>query len=322
MICVPMFITLTGYLMSDKKINNKYYIGIIKIIVTYILCSIIYLFFSKYYLNDEVGFKTFVLNILSYKGLPNAWYIEMYIGLFILIPFLNIICNNIKNKKHFKLLLFSLLFLISFPGLLNIYEFDTLGWWKQPSIDNNYVKIFPSWWSSFYPLLYYFMGAYLKKYSTESKIKILSNVTILIFVALINGLFSYYRSYNSQFVFGTWNSHDSLFVFIQTFIVFNILLKLKINIKSKKGVKILQLISNSCFGAYLISCVFDYIIYSKIIEKVPIITDRFKYIYVVFIIFILSILSSILIEQIRVFLFYLYNLFSIKLSIFRGKKER
>ena len=48
MICVPMFITLTGYLMSDKKINNKYYIGIIKIIVTYILCSIIYLFFSKY----------------------------------------------------------------------------------------------------------------------------------------------------------------------------------------------------------------------------------------------------------------------------------
>lgn len=305
MICVPMFITLTGYLMCNKKLSCRYYKGIIKIIVTYVLCSIVYLFFLKYYSKESISFSMLVVNILSYRGVPNAWYVEMYIGLFIFIPFLNMICNSIEEKKHFKLLLFTLLFLISFPGLLNIYKFDSISWWHQPSIDDGYVKIFPAWWTGFYPLLYYFAGAYIRKYSSELNIKLLPSLFFLSLVVLINGVFSYYRSYNSQFIWGGWNNYDSLFVFIQTFLVFNIILKFRLDIKSKRIIGLFKVLSDSCFGGYLLSYIFDFIIYARINQMASDAVGRFKYIPVVFIIFVLSLLSSILIERIRIILFYL-----------------
>ena len=35
-----------------------------------------------------------IIYIFNFTACPNAWYLEMYIGLFLLIPFLNIIYNN------------------------------------------------------------------------------------------------------------------------------------------------------------------------------------------------------------------------------------
>ena len=190
MICVPMFIILTGYLMNTKKISVKYYKGILKVIVTYILFLIIYIIFRKLYLGDNVGIFDLISNILSYIGLPNAWYVEMYIGLFMLIPFLNLICNNLENKKQFRLLLITLFLLVSVPGILNIYKFNDINWWIKPSLSDSYLKIFPSWWSAIYPILYYFLGAYIYKYKKEIKLKISHSIFLLILVVIINGLFS------------------------------------------------------------------------------------------------------------------------------------
>ena len=305
MICVPLFITLTGYLMCNKKLSKKYYKGIIKVIVTYVLCSIVYLFFKKYCMKEPVSLFNLFFDIIGYKGVPYAWYVEMYIGLFIMIPFLNLVCANIEKKKHFKLLLFTLLFLISFPGILNIYKFDSIDWWFQPSIDGNYFKIFPAWWSGCYPILYYFLGAYIRKYSTDLDIKILPSLFSLILIVLLNGIFSYYRSYNSQVMSGSWSNHDSFFVFVQTFLVFNIILKFKINVKSKRINGLIKVLSDSCYGGYLLSYIFDFLVYKKICVVSTDAVGRFKYIFVIFIIFILSLLSSIFIERIRIILFYL-----------------
>ena len=307
MICVPLFITLTGYLMNKKELSKKYYKSLIKILVTYLLCSIIYTLYAIFYLKLDIGPLTFLFNFLSFKGVPNAWYIEMYIGLFLLIPFLNLIINNLKDQKQFKVLLITLLLLITVPGIFNIYKFDCLKWWLQPSMDNNYVKLFPAWWSAFYPLLYYFLGAYIKKYSTEKNTSIFKSIIILIVVTILNGLFSYYRSYNSVFIFGPWSNHDSLFVFIETYIVFNLLLKINIKTESPKVNNLLKLLSDSVFGAYLISCVYDSAIYGFIIDKVPNVMDRFIYFPVFIISFILSIISAIIIEQIRLIIFKLFT---------------
>ena len=51
-ICVPMFITLTGYLKNKETISTGYYKKISKVLIIYLICSVIYAFFTKYYLNQ------------------------------------------------------------------------------------------------------------------------------------------------------------------------------------------------------------------------------------------------------------------------------
>ena len=41
MTCIPLFLMLTGYLMNKKKLNLKYFKGIIKTLTIYILAKIL-----------------------------------------------------------------------------------------------------------------------------------------------------------------------------------------------------------------------------------------------------------------------------------------
>ena len=102
MVCVPLFIILTGYLKNKKSLSKKYYLGIVKIIAIYLIVSIICLIFKRVYLLEEISFKTAIKQILNFSAAPYSWYVEMYIGLFLLIPFLNLIFNNLKNQKEAK----------------------------------------------------------------------------------------------------------------------------------------------------------------------------------------------------------------------------
>lgn len=40
MICVPLFLILTGFLMNKKVVSRKYYSGLKKTYITYVLASI------------------------------------------------------------------------------------------------------------------------------------------------------------------------------------------------------------------------------------------------------------------------------------------
>lgn len=298
MICVPLFITLTGYLMCNKKLCIDYYKRIVKILTTYLLCSIIYSIFIRYYLNSSFSFYDFFKDLLSYRGTPYAWYVEMYIGLFILIPFLNLIFNNLKSKNECQILLFSLIVLVSFPCMFNIYKIDEIGWWFNPASDSQYFKVFPSWWVSIYPLLYYFLGAYFRNYF--SKVKTKNIIMMLLFVVFISGLFSFYRSYSSAFVTGIWNEYYSLFTFILTFLVFSLILGFNFKIRSERVKYILKKLSDATFGAYLLSRIFDYIFYDKLCLIFPIIEDRFIYAPIIVVcIFFLSLLLSVVVNFIQ-----------------------
>ena len=267
MICVPMFITLTGYLMNKKELNLKYYKEIIKILVIYIICSIIYALYEKCYLNKNINIITFLENILNSRGTKYAWYIEMYIGLFLLIPFLNLIFNNLKDQEQAKMLLITLMILIGAPSLFNFLYFDYN--------ESSYIKIFPVWWMREYPLFYYFLGAYMSKYQIGLNEK--QNVILLIIAVVLTGCFEFCRCYKNTFIWGTWNDYQSLVTMIITFLVFNLLLKSKYKTKNNFERSTLQVISNACLGAYLISCIFDELYYAQLNSLVPLTQDRFVY---------------------------------------------
>ena len=296
-ISVPMFITLTGYLMNKKEISKKYYKGIIKVIVIYFMCSIVYSLFIKYYQQGEMNLGIFIKNLLSYSGTKYSWYIEMYIGLFLIIPFLNLVFNNLKSQRQAKLLIFTLVVIIGLPTLLNTFKLDSLEWWRQPSLDKTYTKILPTWWSAIYPIFYYYLGAYLRKYPI--KMSAILNFFLIIIWLIIDGAFNYYRSYGANYIWGTWNNYSSILVMITTFLIFNLLLK--INLKENKNVrdKIFKTISDACLGAYLLSCCFDIIFYAKLEELIPDVKERFIYApAIICLVFACSIIASMIINLI------------------------
>ena len=93
MICVPLFLITTGYLMKNKELNKKYYFGISRVLIIYLLNALMYIGYNILYLKEPVSIKFIASSILNFST-GYSWYIEMYIGLFLMIPFINLIYNN------------------------------------------------------------------------------------------------------------------------------------------------------------------------------------------------------------------------------------
>ena len=85
MVGVPLFMMLTGYLNIKKTPTKKYYKGMVRVLVAYLVFSIVTILFRNYYLGEERSIVQWILAILNYSAIPYAWYIEMWIGLALLL---------------------------------------------------------------------------------------------------------------------------------------------------------------------------------------------------------------------------------------------
>ena len=147
MTCVPLFIVVTGYLNKDKTWNRKYYLNIGRIYLLYSLAIFILTLVDNKYAINTILFKTTLINILNYKYY--GWYINMYVGLMLIAPVINISFKNMTDitRRHAML---NIILAISIPvTLLNLFygiRYSILGY------------ILPNWWSLTWPLLYYIIG--------------------------------------------------------------------------------------------------------------------------------------------------------------------
>lgn len=291
MVCVPLFILLTGYLMERKKLSRQYYTGITKTLGIYVLSSIACTLFKWLYLHKKYKLIDILFDLLGFSGAEYAWYVNMYIGLFLLIPFLNSIYQNLISKKQKQILLLTLLFLTVAPSVLNIYNFRTTGWWQQPSLSTKYAQIIPNWWGRVYPITYYFFGCYLKEYGL--KLKKGTNLFLLFLTIFFQTLFMYYRSYATTFMKGAYEGWSALPTVISAILFFNLLKNVDLSQENIVIKKIIKQISDLSFGAYLLSFIFDKIFYPILNNHVPFVTDRLNYYpLVVPLIFVCSLIAS------------------------------
>lgn len=266
MICVPLFLLLSGYLMRHKKATKEYYKKLIRILGEYLLAS---LFCMAFYAISDVGFsfdalRVFLLQIpgiFSFEAAPYSWYVSMYIGLFLLIPFLNILYNGLKSQKEKRLLILTMLLLSGIPDILNSVHI-TLPWTMIYNDPANVMCILPDWWSGFYPVTYYFIGAYLSEYPLQ-----LPKIKSIIFIVLSNilvGSISFFICRGTTFIWGSWSSHQSLFVVTQAVLVFDLLMQIDVRRIGPQGQKFLSTLSYLSFSAYLVSSNFDSLFYYRI----------------------------------------------------------
>lgn len=289
--CVPLFIILSGYLVSHKTLSRKYYTGIRKTISIYVLASIACILYNMFYLNSKYTFKKALLEILGFQAAPYSWYVEMYIGLFLLIPFLNLIYNNLKNKKQKQILILTLFTITILPSVFNIYNFETLSWWSTPSSSDNFSRLIPAWWTSFYPVTYYFIGCYLR----EFKIKLKTKTILLLFVlcTIAFGTFNFYRSHGGQFKTGPYIYWNGFEPFILSTLLFIMLSRIKSDKIPRIGKYILWKISELTLCIYLVSYIFDNYAYTKLNAAIPDIGGRLPYFFIMVpFVFICSMLLS------------------------------
>lgn len=271
MICVPLFIMLTGYLMNKKKLSIQYFKGIKKVLMIYILCTICILMYKVLYLKEGCSILNVIFNITSYQ--QYSWYIEMYIGLFLLIPFLNVLYHGLSGKREKQMLIIALMILVIVPSMVNIL--DTA---KIPVSD---TKIAPAWWTGVYPLLYYYLGAYLSEFYLSIKLRLTTNLLLIIVSVFFSGTFSYWRCYGDRFIWGQWSSYNGFTTMLVAILVFIFLLRINMEKWPNIVKKVVVKISEVSLPIYLVSWIFDNYTYPIFNNTISNVKDRFIYYFVI-----------------------------------------
>ena len=275
MICVPLFLITTGYLMKNKTLSKKYYFGLKRVLFTYILITILIIIYNRFYNNDFYTFKSSIKEILQFD-VGYCWYIKMYIGLFLLIPFLNITYNSLNSKKHKIVLICTLIILTSIQGIINIFH-----------------RIIPDWWLGIYPITYYFIGCYLREYKVNISKKI--NIILLIISIIISSGINIYLSYGKTFSWGIHNDYGSILNVIPATLVFIFIINLNIEKVNLKIKRVIVKISELSLGIYLSSAMIDNFLYTHFFKDYNLLSIK-GYFKVIPLVFVLSTSISIIVN--------------------------
>lgn len=285
---VPLFIMMTGYLNAHKvECNRKYYKGMGRVLISYLLFSIITILFRKYYLHENFSWIQWGLKILDFSAIPYSWYIEMWIGMYLLTPFLNLLYKAIPTQKQKLILLVTLYILTALPDLLNRYG----------------LHLVPGFWQSVFPLTYFFIGRYIREYEPELKgKKILVAIIAILAICAINPIFTmlFAKEHTMIQIAGGSNGVFGTIVAVLTFI-----LLYKIDIRNVWTKKMLTRISLLSLDMYLCCYIFDKIFYPYFIDRYFV--DQAQFGIYFFVIVPLVFVASLLAAQVKEWIFLLFS---------------
>lgn len=202
-VAVNCFVLITGYFMINKKMIR------INKAINLILIS---LFYSIIFYLTSVLLK---INIFKFDDLLTSlmvmynpkWFIVAYIGLFLLIPYLNKIILGMNNYQYRKFLILLIIILSIIPTMFPKVCYN----------DNGYGIL------SF--ILIYFIGGYLKLYYQPQKSKVYY-LAIYILCAILTSILAI----NNVLEYNWWN-YNSIVNIIGSMSLF--LFFLKFGFKSK-----------------------------------------------------------------------------------------
>ena len=252
MISIPLFFICMGYLNHKYEFSKNYLYRLKPILFSYFLAVLLSLM-SSYFIGKKELTLGLILSEFLHLNVSNyAWYARMYVLFFLLIPFLNRWFMGLKNKNEEKILLIVLIVITSLPALLNPFL-----------ISLNIAISLPAYFVQLYPIMYYFIGLFIYRNDISVKKRILTVLSLMtIAVQLLIFVIRYSNNTPNIGMFGSYGS------FVNVLLATSVFLLLKnVSFKSSHVRKFIVYISIHTFDLYLISHIFDRIIY-------PIYTQR------------------------------------------------
>jgi len=245
--CIPMFLMLSGWLAKDKTLSARYYLGLVRIVVVYVICSALCVVFRGVYLHEPIGLRYALGSIINFYACDYAWYACMYIGLFLLIPFLNLIYNGLESKGK-RLALICTMFALS----------------SLPSLMNQHIQLYSIWWDRLFPITYYFLGAYLCDYRpriSAGKALLLTLAALFVFSAF--DVFMYKD--HAAAILAVTNEHYQ--VFFVGLLAFVAMLGIDAASLPRGLSRAIVRISELSYAVYLLSWISDTFIHGLVTEK-------------------------------------------------------
>lgn len=262
MVCVPLFLILTGWLQKDRIWSWDYYKGIGSLLATYVLASILCAVFRALFLDGVWSPVAWMRDLLAFRLAPYGWYIELYLGLFLLIPFLNAAWRGLKNKRARQCLVITVVFLSIGPSL-NVISMH-FGW-----------KTVLSGWDNLYPVAYYFLGCYLRDYPPRWSRKGLLLMDAA--AVLAGGLLHAYQAIGEPFGFFALTYWNGFFTFLAVVSVFQLLRSCPFERAPRRVRRTVSLMASLSLPAFLVSWVPDQIAYGLLKRLVPTMVQRFPW---------------------------------------------
>lgn len=247
MTCVPLFLVLTGYTCIHREWSKGYYFKLLPVLLTYLGAAAACLAFRVLVLQEAMSPLGMVRRVLDFSAAPYAWYIEMYIGLFLLSPFVNAAWRALNDKAKGALVL-TLFAMTALPGLAN-----------------HWGQILPEWWVTVYPLTYYVLGAWLREHPLKAK----SWQLLLGWAALaaLMGAAGYFTAKGGPYNWMPEDNWGSWSLTLQAALLFSALVKVKS--APKPLAWLVERVAKLSLGMYLVSYIADQLVYPRLIAAVP-----------------------------------------------------
>lgn len=260
MVCVPLFLLLTGYLRAGKAWSPGYYRGLGPILLTYFLCSLVCLAFRTVYLRETLSVLDWVRGLLHFDGAPYGWYVEMFIGLYLLSPFLNTMWNALEERAQWALLL-SVIALTFFASFCNILWHTRVG-----------LRLFPEWWRQLWPIGYYLLGMALRKKPLRLRWHVA--VVLVMFSTLVGAALHIVGNWGEAVRWFDLTHWDGPFTAVSAVLLFSAMVQWPVErwpLVLRKGIgKVAEL----SFAIYLLSYISDQLLAAALRETVPVVESR------------------------------------------------
>lgn len=282
MTCVPLFIMVTGYLMKNKTYCKSYFLKLLPVLGIYIVCAAIYTFFDKVQINSDYLNKL-IENILSFSHY--AWYVNMYIGLYLIIPLLNGGFQSINSKRYQKLILIILVVLTSFPSTLSIISNS------HPSL-GVITHLVPDFWKGLWPISYYLIGSYLSTINHKFKpiVFFMGALGVDLITVILLALFSD-KSLGIEF--------QSLPVLFLALLIFNGILQCQFSIRNKVVERVTMFVSNNTLPIYLLSVIGDNHWYPILMSKWVDFSHAFRFLpFIILALFMQSLFITVILKTV------------------------
>lgn len=233
--CNGLFLLLTGYLKSTKPFSRDYYRGLLPILAGYGLTCLITYPIRHFALGETLSIFEWLGNFVTFSNY--AWYLEMYIGLILFSPVINLALAQIRDEKMLLALAGVMVTLTALPSITDI-------------------NLIPDAWTSLYPVTFYVIGAVIRR--LQPKIKLWQGMgaiaLVVIFMAWVS-LISTDKAFSQGFTQsngGFWNTLVATLVFLTFY---------RVKLPEKVG-KVLGVMSPGVLEGYLLSIVLDRSLYA------------------------------------------------------------
>ena len=226
--CNGLFMMMTGYLRCGKKFEKGCYKSLIPILIGYTICCCI-IYPAQWLMGEHLPAIDWITRFVTFGNY--AWYIEMYIGLVLFSPVINLGLMQLKDRD-----------LIRFACVM---VFVTSLYYITP------LDIIPNYWSSMYPVTYYVIGAAIRR--IKPRVKIWEGLGLALLICMGLGAVSIIST-DQGFSKGFTQGYGGFWTMLTTTCIFLALYRVKV---SEKAAKVLAWASGGVFEGYLLSKAFD-----------------------------------------------------------------